>query len=226
LWRSGWFDSSRVFCLSSFVVGCVVTRTVLVLNADWTPLRVVPWERAVSLLLEEKVSLVESYAGRFIRSASVGVPHPAVVVLRRYQSFRNRVRFNRANVLARDSYTCQYCGAKPVKSSGRPDLTELTLDHVVPRAQSTAGRIVLSDGRTVSVTCWENVVTACVPCNARKADRTPAEAKMPLRARPRIPSGLDLLWMALVQVNIPTEWRDWLPAGSPWRDYWTAELTE
>lgn len=196
----------------------------LVLNADWTPLRVVPWERAVTLLLEDKVSLVEAYAGRFVRSASFGVPHPAVVVLRRYQSFRNRVRFNRQNVLARDSYACQYCGVRPVRPSGRPDLSELTLDHVVPRARSSNGRVPLPDGGTVAVTCWDNVVTACVACNARKRDRTPTEARMPLRARPRNPSGLDLLWMALMQVDVPDEWLDWLPDGSPWREYWTAEL--
>ncbi|MEZ4235484.1 MAG: HNH endonuclease [Myxococcota bacterium] len=197
---------------------------VLVLNADGTPLRVVPWERAVTMLLEDKVAMVEAYAGRMIRSASVGIPHPAVVVLRRYQSFRNRVRFNRQNVLARDGYTCQYCGARPVRESGRPDLTELTLDHVVPRARSVRGRVVLQDGESVPVTCWSNVATACVQCNADKADRTPAEAKMPLKRRPRPPTGMDLLWMAVRQVEVPDEWRDWLPATSPWRHYWTAEL--
>jgi 5-methylcytosine-specific restriction endonuclease McrA len=201
-----------------------MTQTVLVLNADWTPLRVVPWERAVTLLLEDKVSLVEAYAGRFIRSASMGIPHPAVVVLRRYQAFRTRVRFNRQNVLARDGYTCQYCGARPTRPSGKPDLAELTLDHVIPRARSVDGRVRTLDGEVIPVTCWDNVVTACVTCNADKADRTPAEARMPLRLRPRAPSGLDLVWMAVLQVDIPDEWRDWLPAGSPWRDYWTAEL--
>jgi 5-methylcytosine-specific restriction endonuclease McrA len=195
-----------------------------VLNADWTPLRVVPWERAVTLLLEDKVSLVTAYAGRVIRSASMGMPHPAVVVLRRYQAFRNRVRFNRQNVLARDAYACQYCGDKPVRASGRPDLTELTLDHVIPRARSVDGRVRLPDGTSVAVTCWANVVTACVQCNADKADRTPAEAGMPLRHWPRSPNGMDLLWMAVRQIDVPEEWRDWLPEGSPWRDYWTAEL--
>ena len=48
--------------------------------------------------------------------------------------------------------------------------------------------------------------------------------RMPLRAHPRSPVGMDLVWMAVLQVDIPDEWRDWLPAGSPWRDYWTAEL--
>lgn len=201
-----------------------MTQGVLVLNADWTPLRVVPWERAVCLLLEDKVSLVQAYTGRMIRSASTGIPHPAVVVLRRYQSFRDRIRFNRQNVLARDGYTCQYCGAAPVRPSGRPDLTELTLDHVVPRSRSEGGRVRLKSGHYAPVTGWDNVVTACVTCNADKANQTPDEASMPLRTRPRAPSGLDLLWMALRQVEIPDEWREWLPADSPWRDYWTAEL--
>lgn len=199
-------------------------NTVLVLNADGTPLRVVSWERAVTMLLEDKVALVEAYAGRMIRSASFGMPHPAVVVLRRYQAFRNRVRFNRQNVLARDGYTCQYCGRRPVRPSGRPDLAELTIDHVIPRAQSRGGQVVLKDGERVPVTCWSNVVTACVACNANKADKTPAEAKMPLRRVPRPPTGVDLLWMAVLQVDVPQEWRDWLPTGSPWRDYWTVEL--
>jgi 5-methylcytosine-specific restriction endonuclease McrA len=201
-----------------------MTRGVLVLNADWTPLRVVSWERAICLLLEDKVALVEAYAGRMIRSATSGVPYPAVVVLRRYQSFRDRVRFNRQNVLARDGYSCQYCGLRPVRPTGRPDLSELTLDHVVPRSRSERGRVRLKNGEYVAVTGWDNVVTACVECNANKANQTPEEARMPLRVRPRSPNGLDLLWMALRQVEIPDEWRDWLPDGNPWKDYWTAEL--
>jgi len=201
-----------------------VLQGVLVLDADWTPLRVVPWERAVTLLLDEKVDLVRAVAGRFVRSVGSAVPHPAVVALRRYQGFRSRVRFNRQTVLARDGYTCAYCGRRPVRASGRPDLSELTLDHLVPRARSKDGKVALPDGRRVGVSSWENVVTACVECNGRKADRTPVEARMPIRSWPRAPSGLDLVRMAVVQVEIPFEWRDYLPVGSPWREYWTVDL--
>ncbi len=201
-----------------------MTRTVLVLNADYSPLRVVPWQRAVVLLLDDKVSVVETYADQFVRSAHDALPHPAVVALNRYTRFRNRVRFNRQNVLARDHYTCQYCGTQPRRPSGRPELAELTIDHVVPRARADAeGRVVL-DGRLRPVTCWENVATACVACNSEKADRTPAEVGMTLRRPPRVPSQLDVLWMAVFAVDIPDEWRDFLPEDSPWREYWTAEL--
>ena len=50
----------------------------------------------------------------------------------------------------RDGWRCVYCGT----SGGR-----LTLDHVVPRSKG---------GESI----WENVVTACAPCNLRKGDRT------------------------------------------------------
>jgi 5-methylcytosine-specific restriction endonuclease McrA len=199
---------------------------VLVLNADYTPLRVIPWQRAVTLLLDDKASLVESYAGRVVRSATEAMPWPAVVALHRYTRFRNRIRFNRQNVLARDAYTCQYCGTQPRRASGRPDLSELTIDHVVPRAHADrAGRIQL-DGRHLPVTCWENVATACVPCNGVKADRTPRQARMPLAREPRVPNPIDLMWMALFSVDIPGEWREFLPEDSPWRDYWTADLSD
>ncbi|HHO52663.1 MAG TPA: HNH endonuclease [Deltaproteobacteria bacterium] len=203
-----------------------MTRTVLVLNADYTPLRVIPWQRAVGLLMDDKVSLVEAYTGRMIRSASSSLPHPAVVALNRYSAFRNRVRFNRANVLARDSYTCQYCGVRPRRPSGRPDLGELTIDHIVPRAQADErGRIRIGQGSR-PVTCWENVTTACITCNANKADRTPDQANIKLRRPARVPNQLDVLWMALFTVDIPEEWRDFLPDDSPWRAYWTAELED
>lgn len=199
-------------------------RTVLVLNADFTPMRVVPWQRAIGLLLDEKASLVEAYAGRLIRSATRALPHPAVVAMNRYSSFRHQVRFNRANVLARDGYSCQYCGLRPVRAGGRPDLTELTIDHVVPRSRANVRRRVLVEGRWVPVTSWVNVATACVVCNGAKANRTPDEAGMPLRRTPRAPRGMDLVWMALFSVDVPDEWRDYLPETSPWRGYWTADL--
>ncbi|MCB9696992.1 MAG: HNH endonuclease [Alphaproteobacteria bacterium] len=204
----------------------MTVSSVLVLDADWTPLRVVTWQRAVVLLLEEKVSMVETYADRAIRSASAVFPRPAVVVLRRYHGMRGRVRFNRQNVLARDGYACQYCGVRPVRPSGRPDLSELTLDHVVPRSRSAKGKVRTADGQVVGVTSWSNVVACCVPCNSKKAARTPEEAKMPLRVRPRVPTGFDRLWMAVRTVEVPEEWRDWLPAQSPWKGYWTDELDE
>lgn len=55
----------------------------------------------------------------------------------------------------------------------------LTFDHVVPRSRG-------------GLSSWENVVAACSPCNLRKANRTPAEADMPLMTEPRRPTRYEL----------------------------------
>lgn len=72
-----------------------------------------------------------------------------------------------AMLFARDLGICAYCG-------DRFDHDELTREHIVPRARG---------GRDV----WMNVVTACAPCNSRKACRTPEEARMPLLYVPYSP---------------------------------------
>ena len=88
---------------------------------------------------------------------------PEVVALSGYdRTAGGPVTFSRRNIFKRDHYTCQYCGAQPGSE-------ELTLDHVVPRSQG-------------GVSSWENCVLACMACNKRKADRTPEQARMHLRA--------------------------------------------
>jgi 5-methylcytosine-specific restriction endonuclease McrA len=201
-----------------------MTAAVLVLNIDYTPLEVVSWQEAMNKILLGKVELVEQYADRFIRSASAAWPFPAVVrITGRY--VKRKVRLSRSNVLARDGYTCQYCGVRPRKSSGAPRLEDLTLDHVFPKSRATSGWVVLPwNGKRVRVTSWENLLTACERCNTGKAARTPKEAGMTMRIRPRCPSTVDLARMSVFQYRIPEEWKLYLPEDSPWRDYWTAEL--
>ncbi len=200
----------------------VARSNALLLNADYRPIRIIPWERAFLLVLEEKVDLVVGYAGHYIRSVSLAFDKPAVVRLRKFAATEGRVRFNRANLLARDSYTCAYCKVRP-RRAGRPDLEELTLDHVIPRAQSRNGRVFLPWVRKhVALTCWENVVTACRACNGAKADRTPAQAGLRLASPPRVPTPIDVLRMGVVRIAIPDEWSDYLPDG--WRGYWSEEL--
>ena len=60
------------------------------------------------------------------------------------------------------------------------------------------------------VTSWQNLVAACEPCNHAKADRTPEEAGLTLRQRPRRPNGADLLRIALTRAPVPDEWRAYL----------------
>lgn len=141
---------------------------VLVLNASYEPLRIVPVRRALVLLLQHKAELVEAAEQR-LRAQNVAFAVPLVVRLVRYVAIpRNRrLPCSRRGVLTRDRETCQYCGAQPGRAA-------LTLDHVLPRAQG-------------GTTAWDNVVAACAACNHRKANRTPAQAGMALRSIPREP---------------------------------------
>jgi 5-methylcytosine-specific restriction endonuclease McrA len=185
---------------------------VLVLNADYSLIEVITWQRAVTMILLEKVRLVEHYSGRVLRATSMSMPFPAVVVWTRYVRAHRRVRFSRRHVLARDRHTCQYCGARPRRAGGAPALDRLTLDHVVPRQQATEGRVLLPwSGARVRVTSWQNVLTACRPCNGRKANRTPSQAGMAMLSRPRAPGPVELAWLTLTGEVVPEEWRNYLP---------------
>ncbi|MBM4364893.1 MAG: HNH endonuclease [Deltaproteobacteria bacterium] len=186
---------------------------VLLLNADYTPMRVIRWERAVELVLDQKLVQVAAYPGRFVRSMALALPWPSVVALRKYSHGRGKVRFSSRNVQARDAYTCSYCGVRPRQADGRPDRVSLTLDHVIPRAHAREGKVYLPWSRKwVNVSCWENSATACRNCNSRKADRTPVQANMTLRIYPRVPTQADALRMAMSRLMVvPEEWLPWLP---------------
>lgn len=183
----------------------------LLLNADFTPMGVLPWQRAICLVLDDKVRVVERYAGRRIRAQSLELAWPAVVHLVRYVSVSMSPPLNRVNVLARDRFTCQYCGLRP-RIHGRPDTSRLTLDHVVPRAVATDGLVQVPWARRpVPVTSWQNLTTACSPCNHHKGHRSLDEAELTLRTTPRRPRPQDAIRVALARVQVPPEWRDYLP---------------
>jgi 5-methylcytosine-specific restriction endonuclease McrA len=104
--------------------------------------------------------------------------------------WKQRVRFCRKNVIVgRDRCICAYCGE-------RYHTEDLTIDHVRPRAQG-------------GTTCWENVVTACMACNQRKADRTPEQAQMRLGYRPSRPNSLVEVIVKMDLREVPTEWSDY-----------------
>jgi 5-methylcytosine-specific restriction endonuclease McrA len=193
-----------------------LSADVLVLNANYKPYDLVDLKKAWDMLEREAAYVLTAYADKVLRSATDTYPWPAVIVLKRFQGASRRVKFSRANVFARDSYTCQYCGAKPTRH-GLPDRTALTYDHVVPQSRSVKGRVV-ARGRQVSVTGWDNIVTCCYDCNQLKSDRTPTEAKMPLRFWPRRPNAVATVLLRLRQADIPEEWKEHLPEGSPWSD--------
>lgn len=169
---------------------------VLILDADWQPLRVAPWTRAITDLFLGRIEVVEYSRDRTINAVTRQLPMPAVVrLLRRFRRARQAIRFSRLNIYTRDDFTCQYCAA-------RLQTEDLTFDHVVPRA---------AGGKTT----WENIVACCVPCNRAKANRTPQQAGMQLRRRPARPRYLPVINVQMDGRQVPAEWRP----------YWNVILT-
>jgi 5-methylcytosine-specific restriction endonuclease McrA len=152
-------------------------QRVLVLNATYEPLSIVSVQRAVVLLLKEKAELVEAAAER-LHASRTSLPVPLVIRLVYFVRVPHPVVLapTRRSVVARDNYTCQYCGDTPGRGL-------LTLDHIVPRSKG-------------GQTSWENVVAACRTCNMRKGDRTPEEAGMALRKKPGRPHYIAFLLLS------------------------------
>jgi 5-methylcytosine-specific restriction endonuclease McrA len=164
----------------------------LVLNATYEPLRIVSWQKAMTLLFQGKVEVIANY-DREIRGVTVRVKLPSVLRLLRHvrmkRSFAD-VPFSRANVYARDEHQCQYCGHRLAPA-------QLTFDHVLPVARGGHKG-------------WDNIVTCCIPCNRRKGDRTPEEAGLKLVRKPRRPDALPSFTLSLGIRRAPESWRDYL----------------
>jgi len=157
----------------------MLNSPVLVLNKNWVPIgttsvkdalvdisrgsakglcvetyQVFDWEGWVSEEGPPKVSgYIKAAGGREI-------PAPEVIVLTNYDSIHKKTLYVCSkNVFTRDKFICQYCKKR---ASGK----ELSIDHIVPRSRG---------GRND----WSNCVTACKPCNQKKADKTLREAGLP-----------------------------------------------
>ncbi|GAA4217049.1 5-methylcytosine-specific restriction endonuclease McrA [Sagittula marina] len=179
--------------------GALRHHPALVLNADYRPLSYYPlslwtWQEAVKAKFLDRVDIVAEY-DEVVRSPSMEIRIPSVVVLKDFVKPQKRVAFTRFNLFLRDEFLCQYCGTK----------TELTFDHVIPRARG-------------GITSWENVVAACAPCNLRKGSRSLRQSGLSLRKVPRQPTAGELLNMGrrFPPNHLHDSWMDFL--------YWDAEL--
>jgi 5-methylcytosine-specific restriction endonuclease McrA len=167
----------------------IVNLPVLVLNQSYEPLNVCRVRRAVVLLDRGKAEMLENGTG-FIHSTSHDFPVPSVIRLA-YMIKRPRPqrRLTRLEIFHRDQYTCQYCGKQT---------HQLTLDHVIPRYRG---------GEHI----WENVVSACIPCNRHKAGKTPQEAGMKLIRQPKMPKGDRYFYIPHHYLQSQNLWQKYLP---------------
>ncbi|MBI4659208.1 MAG: HNH endonuclease [Verrucomicrobia bacterium] len=199
-----------------------LNQQVLVLNRLWQAVNVCSAKRALTLLFEGRAQVVlgtndgafetfnftewQDFSERqphpeSIHTISFRIRIPKVILLVLFDRLpKKEVKFTRFNVFERDKNICQYCG-------GTFDRKDLNLDHVIPKHKG-------------GPTSWENIVCSCVPCNTKKANRTPQEAGMHLIRKPKRPK-----WRPFIQVNLGLSyhdsWRHFLDVA-----YWNVEIAE
>ncbi len=168
--------------MNSSVVNCHV----LMLNQNYVPLTMCSARRAIVLLFQGKVEMIETADSLKIHTIDDSYDVPSVVRLWSYRKVPyKRIMLTRKNVIARDKHRCQYCG---LTKGG------MTVDHVIPK--------VLGGADT-----WENLVCACSRCNNRKGDRSPEEAGLKLSRRPFRPSLITFLQRSF---SISDRWKPYL----------------
>ncbi len=146
--------------------GNILKRAVLILNTNYAPLDICDTKRAICMWYLKKAEVIENYQDK-LHSPGTTIYAPSVIKLHDFVHYQSlEVILSRKNLLVRDNYTCQYCGRKN---------SPLTIDHIIPRERG---------GKNT----WENLVMACIQCNLMKGNRTPEEAQMRLRQRPRKPN--------------------------------------
>jgi 5-methylcytosine-specific restriction endonuclease McrA len=163
---------------------------VLVLNSNYEPLNVCSLRRALSLMILGKAEVLQQRDQPiFTAHGEVGAPS---VLKMRYMVKRPmpQLRLSRHAVLARDNYTCQYCGVR-----GK----DLTIDHVIPRWCGGPHT-------------WDNLVACCRRCNLKKGDKTPQQAHMKLARPPKRPHFVPYLSLPLyLKAQNRGDWEMFLP---------------
>jgi 5-methylcytosine-specific restriction endonuclease McrA len=205
-----------------------LSAKVLVLNRLYVAVRVVSARRAFCMLFRNLAEVIHVESGNegpkylsydfeswaevaaiqaqverekhdWVKTVRYEVAVPRIIRLFGYDKLPEQsVKLNRRNLFARDRNQCQYCGRHFPTS-------DLSIDHVTPRA--------LGGGDT-----WENLVCACIRCNARKGGRTPEQAGVKLKRKPERPKRNPLISLRLGNEKYAS-WKEFLDAA-----YWSVEL--
>ena len=209
---------------AAFAIGTGLSSHVLVLNKLYMAIRVVSAKRAFILLARDAAEVIHAGDGLYanynfeswmelselrrefepgdhdwVRTVRTQIVVPRIIRLLGYDRLpAQRVKLNRRNLFARDRNRCQYCGhIFPT--------AELSIDHVKPRTQGGPDT-------------WENLVCACIRCNAKKGGRTPDQARMKLVTKPIQPKRSPLISIKLGNDKYAS-WKTFLNEA-----YWSVEL--
>jgi len=170
----------------------ILTEKVLVLNKSFYPLSIVTVRRALELLFCDKAVITDdqwmSYSLDEWTDCNLEAMDKAIRTTHRYyiapdtirlkaqdKVFERGINLTRSNVFIRDQFSCMYCNST----------NNLTIDHVIPKSRGKEFNF-----HPKRMNSWGNMVTCCVKCNSKKANRTPEEVGFVLREKPRRPSGI------------------------------------
>ncbi len=135
----------------------------------------------------------------WVKTVRFEIAVPRIIRLLGYDRIPDQtVKLNRRNLFARDRNQCQYCGR-------HFPTADLSIDHVLPRTQG-------------GIDSWENLVCACIRCNARKGGRTPEQASMKMIRRPVRPARNPVIALRLGHDKYRS-WKTFLDNA-----YWSVEL--
>ena len=167
-----------------------LSQKVLVLNSDYVPLNICNIRRAIALVYLGKVDVLHTNHRKVLTSSGEFIA-PSVVRLKQHiKRPMPRIRLSRRNIIARDDYTCQYCGYNG---------NDLTVDHIIPKRL----------GGPVS---WENLVCCCKKCNSKKSDKSLVQVGFVLIREPRKPKYMPYISISkLISGDRNRLWRDYLP---------------
>ena len=151
----------------------------IVLNGDYTFLNTVNWKRAICLIIKEKATALKE-SRQAVRNGEGDELFKVPLVIKLIKVvrliYKNKVPFSKRNIMVRDGYKCMYCGTS----------RSLTIDHVIPISRKGKNN-------------FDNCTTACQPCNNKKGNRTPSEAKMFLIKQPYAPTISEFIRMKMKQ---------------------------
>ena len=193
---------------------------VLVLNKKFYAIHITTWQKAFSLLYIDHASVVDEeyktysfsdwkdvsqhiagHPSGFVHTPSFKIAIPEVILLRFYDELPPMdIKITRKNINEHYKYKCCYCGKKKTTS-------DLNLEHILHVSRGGA-------------TDWLNVVISCIPCNLKKAARTPQEAGMKLQVIPGKPDWKGPGSLCFKPgLKIKASWQKFIDTV-----YWNAEL--
>jgi 5-methylcytosine-specific restriction endonuclease McrA len=171
-------------------------KKALILNHDFQPIQFTTNIRAMKLVCSGKAEIINvsgkpsTWEDFYYRTINAKYEAPATVRLLHKvvnPKKKSAPRFRKRAVFNRDGWLCQYCNEQLTSSNA-------TIDHILPRSKG-------------GMTSWKNCVTACKPCNKKKADKGLHEVGMKLLSAPSVPRNLNY-WEAITEKS--TAWHsDW-----------------